>query len=145
MSCLGGERETSVVWRVPSSPAIPWVPALLQASGSESRDPWPPRRAHQGASGAGADSEWAHQGAETQVSSGRSMARPATCWACCFLRNALLRTGPLPTSLQLSSWHLVCLLFIPEKVTFCLWVPSVNWMTFPGDRQVPSTLSSWSF
>lgn len=53
---LEGKGKLLSGGRPPHLP-LPSVPALFQASGSEGRDPRPPGRAHQGASGAGADSE----------------------------------------------------------------------------------------
>lgn len=101
-----GERRARCLEGHPPHLLLPGVPALLQASGSEGRDPWPPRRAHQGAAGAGANSEWAHQGAETQVSSGPSMAPPSHLLICCLLSKKYFPENRVP-SLQLIFCHFV--------------------------------------
>lgn len=44
------------------------APVIFQAASCEGRDPWSPRRAHQGAPGNGTDPEWTHQGTKAKVS-----------------------------------------------------------------------------
>lgn len=140
-----GERKNSVSGGCLPHLLLPWVPALFQASGGESRDPRPPRRAHQGASGAGADSEWAHQGAETQVSSGPSMAPPATAGVVvCWIQITPLRTGPLTTSLQFISWHRVFCLFLRKSLSVSASHRLTEWLFH--DCQVsfhPTLMKLW--